>query len=166
MACLGGAGLALTPIGWGALAIGAAATATVWGIYKFNQSGIIEIGSTTHTITSGITNILNGNSIAGSSSFFNPANVFPNLISPVLKVPPYNGVDLGLDGSVCPGEGFEWKGKGPPGSGRGNWVKEGTNETLHPDLTHPQPIGPHWDYDSPDFPDGIRIFPNGTWVPK
>ncbi len=27
-------------------------------------------------------------------------------------------------------------------------------------------IGLHWDYEGPDFPEGIRIFPNGTWSPK
>ena len=84
------------------------------------------------------------------------------------RLPPYNGQELGIDPTVCPGEGFEWKGKGPPGSNLGSWVKgpKGSQEILHPDLNHPGPIGPHWDYEGPEFPEGIRLFPNGTWSSK
>ena len=32
------------------------------------------------------------------------------------KDPPYSGEDLGEDPTKCPGKGFEWKGKGKPGS--------------------------------------------------
>lgn len=38
-------------------------------------------------------------------------------------------------------------------SKNGSWVKPGKNgrpsETLYPDLGHPAPIGPHWDYKDP-----------------
>lgn len=27
-----------------------------------------------------------------------------------------------------------------------NWYNPVTKEMLHPDLKHPAPIGPHWDY--------------------
>jgi hypothetical protein len=37
---------------------------------------------------------------------------------------------------------------------------------LHPDLDHPSPIGPHWDYTGPTFPQGTRLYPNGTWEIK
>jgi hypothetical protein len=82
--------------------------------------------------------------------------------------PPYDWKDLGDDPNIPPGRGFEWKGKNKPGSGKGSWVKgeKGSQEILYPDLNHPPPIGPHWDYESPDFPEGVRIFPNGTWSPK
>lgn len=84
------------------------------------------------------------------------------------QAPPYDWSDLGSDPSLRPGSGFEWKGKGKPGTGKGSWVKgeRGSQEILYPDLDHPSPVGPHWDYESPDFPEGIRIFPNGTWSPK
>jgi hypothetical protein len=36
---------------------------------------------------------------------------------------------------------------------------------LHPDLNHPDPIGPHWDYTAPDGTPS-RIMPDGTVVPK
>jgi RHS repeat-associated protein len=60
----------------------------------------------------------------------------------VCPVPP-------ADPSKPPGEGWEWRGKGPPGSKEGSWYNPGTGESLHPDLTHPPPVGPHWDYKDP-----------------
>lgn len=49
--------------------------------------------------------------------------------------------------------GTEWKGKGEKGSKEGNYYNPKTGESWHPDLKHPEPIGPHWDYRAPD----------GTW---
>ena len=46
-------------------------------------------------------------------------------------------------------EGTEWKGKGEQGSNRGNYHNPETGESWHPDLDHPEPIGPHWDYRDP-----------------
>lgn len=43
-----------------------------------------------------------------------------------IKSPPYSGVDLGDDATKCPGEGFEWKGKGEPGNGEGSWYNPNT----------------------------------------
>jgi hypothetical protein len=87
------------------------------------------------------------------------------------KEPPYDGRKLGSDPTQCPEEGFEWRGKGPPGSKQGNWHNETTGESLHPDLEHPLPKKPHWDYlgpdfSGPDFPKGIRLNLDGTWEPK
>jgi RHS repeat-associated protein len=53
------------------------------------------------------------------------------------------------DPSQSPGEGWEWHGKDPPGGERGGWYNPDTGESLHPDLNHPGPIGPHWDYIDP-----------------
>jgi len=82
--------------------------------------------------------------------------------------PPYDGQILGNDPTKSPGEGFEWKGNGKPGSGKGSWVRgEGkTREILHPDLNHPAPIGPHWDYRGPSCPEGARLYPDGKWEAK
>ncbi|MFQ5472815.1 MAG: hypothetical protein ACE5FA_08025, partial [Dehalococcoidia bacterium] len=64
-------------------------------------------------------------------------------------------------------KGFEWRGKpgSKPGSKEGNWYNPKTGESLRPDLDHPGPIGPHWDY---RYPSGNchRIFPEGSQVPK
>ncbi len=84
------------------------------------------------------------------------------------KEPPFTWDDLGYDSSKCPGEGFVWKGRGTPESGKGNWVRgeKPNREKLNPDFDHPLPVGPHWDYENPDFPSGVRIKPDGTWEYK
>ena len=41
-----------------------------------------------------------------------------------------------------------------------------TAESLHPDMNHPDPIGPHYDYHTPDNGPVYRWFPNGTISPK
>ncbi|MCB1073763.1 MAG: hypothetical protein KDK96_11790, partial [Chlamydiia bacterium] len=79
------------------------------------------------------------------------------------KEPPYNGKELGNDPTKPPAEGFEWRGRGDPQSGKGNWYNPNTKESLNPDFDHSPPIGPHWDYESPDFPGGTRLYPDGTW---
>lgn len=78
------------------------------------------------------------------------------------KPPRFNGKELGCDPAQCPGEGFEWRGKGAPESGKGNWLNPATGEKLHPDLWHPEPKGPHWGYQDSD---GISydLYPNGKW---
>ena len=64
-------------------------------------------------------------------------------------------------------KGFEWKGKpgSTPGSKDGNWYNPKTGESLRPDLNHPDPIGPHWDYKDPTGK-WWRIFQDGSNVPK
>jgi len=64
-------------------------------------------------------------------------------------------------------KGFEWKGKpgSTPGSKDGNWYNPKTGESLRPDLNHPDPIGPHWDYKDPSG-QWWRIFKDGSNVPK
>ena len=64
-------------------------------------------------------------------------------------------------------KGFEWRGKpgSTPGSKGGNWYNPKTGESLRPDLNHPKPIGPHWDYKDPTGK-WWRIFSDGSNVPK
>ncbi len=64
-----------------------------------------------------------------------------------------------------PGEGWEWKGNGPEGSSEGSWVNPETGEKLYPDLNHPEPLGPHYDYTAPDGSQ-YRIYPDGRIEPK
>ena len=45
-----------------------------------------------------------------------------------------------------PPPGTEWRGNGDVGSKKGNYYNPKTGEWWHPDLNHPAPIGPHWDY--------------------
>ena len=82
------------------------------------------------------------------------------------KEPPYNGEVLGNNPKKPPAKGFEWKGKGSPESGRGSWYNPETGEQLYPDFNHLLPIKPHWDYESPQYPKGVRLYLDGTWEPK
>ena len=72
----------------------------------------------------------------------------------------------GNDPTKAPGENFEWRGKGDPSTGKGAWVNSKTGETLHPDLNHGDPYGPHWDYNYPGGGNGFRIYPDGSMTPK
>lgn len=64
-----------------------------------------------------------------------------------------------------PAPGWVWKGSGAPGSSKGAWTNPATGESLHPDLAHPGPIGPHWDYKDSNKKNW-RIMPDGSKVPK
>ena len=65
------------------------------------------------------------------------------------------------DPAQPPGAGYEWRGApgSNPGDNNGNWYNPNTGESIHPDLQHEPPIGPHMDYKAPDgkwyrwFPD-------------
>lgn len=81
--------------------------------------------------------------------------------------PPIRGDQIIGDGTVSPWPGFdEWRGKGDPSSGKGSWRNPETGQSLHPDLSHPPPENSHWDFVGPDFPQGAKLYPDGTWVPK
>jgi RHS repeat-associated protein len=63
--------------------------------------------------------------------------------------PPSPSDPIPTDPTQPPGKGWEWRGPDATGGSKGGWYKPGTGETLHPDLDHPPPIGPHWDYIDP-----------------
>lgn len=69
------------------------------------------------------------------------------------------------DPQQCPGPGWEWRGKQPVGGDKGAWHNPETGESLHPDLDHPEPIGPHWDYTDRNG-NGWRVYPDGRKEPK
>ena len=71
----------------------------------------------------------------------------------------------GFDPTKAPGKDWEWRGKPPVGGPKGGWYNPDTGESLHPDLAHPDPIPPHWDYIDPSG-NGWRLFPDGTATPK
>ena len=69
--------------------------------------------------------------------------------------------------SKKPGDDYGWKGQQPEGGKKGTWANDKTGEQLHPDLDHPQPVGPHWDYTDGTKPKKWwRIFPDGKILPK
>ena len=70
--------------------------------------------------------------------------------------------------ALPPIPGWQWKGKAgsAPGSSEGNWVNPNNKrEYLHPDVDHPDPIGPHWDWKAPDGEE-YRYYPDGRVEPK
>jgi hypothetical protein len=84
-------------------------------------------------------------------------------ITPTLPKPPFD--KLPEDPTQPPAPGFQWKGNGPPESGQGNWYNPKTGESLHPDMGHGPPEGPHWDYIDPEENEW-RLFPDGRMEPK
>jgi len=64
-----------------------------------------------------------------------------------------------------PGPDWQWRGNGSVGSSEGSWYNPKTGESLHPDLNHPGPIGPHWDYKDPSKRTW-RVYPDGRVEPK
>ena len=71
----------------------------------------------------------------------------------------------GNNSTVSPGAGFEWRGQGSSGSGKGNWYNPSTGERWNPDLKHGSPVGPHWDY-TDSFGNSFRVYPDGRVEPK
>ena len=60
---------------------------------------------------------------------------------------------------------WDWKGKPPQGGAEGGYKNPNGPDSLHPDLDHDEPVGPHWDYNDRKGP-GWRIKPDGTIEPK
>jgi hypothetical protein len=116
--------------------------------------GAAEVGWGLGVVRYAAHNPISGGSSSGSGEAKSVEDFFENPDLETLKDP-----------SIAPEKGWEWRGKGPPGSSRGSWYNSSTGESLHPDLGHPDPIGPHLDYTAPDKTEW-RIFPDGTVLPK
>jgi RHS repeat-associated protein len=101
-----------------------------------------------------------------------PRPILPRIFPPQLFArPPVTPNPLGqarppLNPRLPPGEGWEWRGPGPVGTGRGQWYNERTGESLRPDFNHPGPVRPHYDYQQRGNPDGWRWYMDGTWELK
>ena len=70
----------------------------------------------------------------------------------------------GDDGSIPPGDDYEWHGKLPIGGDKGAWVNPITGEQWHPDLNHAPPKGPHWDYEDRNG-NWWSVFKDGRIIP-
>ena len=81
------------------------------------------------------------------------------------SVSPKHPAYPGSDATRSPGPDWVWRGKPPAGGDKGAWYNPNTGETLHPDLVHGPPVGPHWDYIAPDG-NQFRLFPDGRVEPK
>lgn len=73
----------------------------------------------------------------------------------------------GNDGTKSPGKNWEWRGQpgSQPGDAEGNYYDPKTGEVLRPDVGHPDPEGPHWDYRDPAGK-WWRLNPDGSATPK
>jgi len=77
--------------------------------------------------------------------------------------PPYCGEKLGTDPLAPAAEGFEWKGKGEPGSEEGGWTKKPEKkEDLRSDFDHEGDMDPHWDFTNENG-EKARLFLDGSW---
>ncbi len=100
---------------------------------------------------------LNQTTIAPSDALKIPI-VFESVETPKENAPKPNFADP----TKAPAEGWEWRGKGEPGSKEGSWYDPKTGEVYRPDINHPAPIKPHYDYKDPqgrwwrEYPDGTR----------
>jgi hypothetical protein len=87
---------------------------------------------------------------------------FPN--SPNGSKGPYQSPNgFPSDPAKPPASGFDWKGKGEPGTNKGSWYNLKTNESYHWDPYHHNMT--HYDYTSP-LGNGYRIWPDGSMTPK
>ena len=65
------------------------------------------------------------------------------------------------DPTIPPTSDYEWRGP----ADKGSWYNPKTGESMRPDLNHPAPIKPHYDYRAPDGT-WYRIFEDGTYELK
>jgi hypothetical protein len=72
--------------------------------------------------------------------------------------------DIDWDTGKPKGDDWEWRGRGSEGSSQGNWYNPKTGESIHPDLAHPYPPGPHVDYHPGQGQPKTRIFPRSAPV--
>ena len=77
------------------------------------------------------------------------------------EIPRPNVKYPGNDPTQSPGENYEWRGPDPQGGKRGGYVNIDGSDSWHPDLDHPDGIGPHWDYNDP-LGYKWRIYPD--WI--
>ncbi|MDH1265677.1 RHS repeat-associated core domain-containing protein [Pseudomonas sp. GD03944] len=63
---------------------------------------------------------------------------------------PDNPPPIPNDPTQPPSDGWEWRGRGQPGSREGAWHNPSTGESLHDDRTHPAGKDPHVTYTDPN----------------
>ena len=86
-------------------------------------------------------------------SITEPSNIPEGVEIPDVEYP-------GDDPTVAP-DGYEWTGPDPQGGNRGGYKNKNPQkrDSWHPDLKHPDNIGPHWDYND-IFKHKWRVFPD------
>jgi hypothetical protein len=83
-----------------------------------------------------------------------------------IQVPSFNYADPTVAPTNPDGTAWEWHGPGEQGSPWGAYVNpENPGQSMHPNLDHDDPIGPHWDFNDRIF-GNFRIDPNLQITPK
>jgi RHS repeat-associated protein len=128
---------------------------------------IISGGFVACYLTSGCRDLLR--KFAKSLAVQQPKAPFQNSSDEEKACPPLPEFDWS-DPSVPPvgpdGKPWPWRGPDAPGGPHGGYVNPGNpDQSAHPDLNHPAPVGPHWDFTDRKT-GGWRIYPDGTVRPK
>jgi RHS repeat-associated protein len=136
----------------------------LWTVALETGGIAVVLSATSGALTTGVAaTALTGGAIAGSLDIMaqeaNDGNNGSNCPSLGDGVKPNFG-----NPAESPGAGWEWRGTGKVGSAKGSWYNPETGESLHPDLAHPDPISPHYDWKAPDG-NSYRIYPDGTVEP-
>lgn len=88
----------------------------------------------------------------------------------VFSAPPLPHFDFNNPGAAPKnpdGTPWHWRGPDAPGGPRGGYVNPGNpDQSMHPHLSHPAPIGPHWDFTDRQQGGGWRVSPDGSSQPK
>ena len=105
---------------------------------SFTIGGGLSISGGAAALTAGVT-ITGAQILAGAGTL-----VLGGILVMAAKWVP--GSWPGDDPTISPGDGFEWRGQEPVGGDKGAWYNPETGDSLHPDLNHLDPIGPHWDW--------------------
>ena len=158
--------IAAGPPGWaiiGATAVGTAAVATAPLWAPKVEQGAQNLWHATTGFIQGVEGSLGASSHKAEQAEPQPQSEPESSSDSSGKAP--DAPPIPDDPGKPPGPDWEWRGKGAPGSGEGSWYNPKTGESLHPDLNHPDPVGPHWDYKAPDKTQW-RVYPDGRMEPK
>ncbi|MBK8971489.1 MAG: hypothetical protein IPM37_09045 [Hahellaceae bacterium] len=79
---------------------------------------------------------------------------------------PDNPPNIPEDPTQAPGEGWEWRGRGMPGSRQGAWHNPETGESLHDDRTHPPGRDPHVTYTDGNGNRWDNFLNGNGWIPQ
>ena len=147
-----GAAAGLVTAGVGNLAAAGNAVA------KVGYGGLLAINAAQggYQVGNGINSAIDGNYLLGAGQIVGGSLAVAGSISGARTL-----VNATAMPSIPPGKGWEWRGSGDIASGKGSWYNPKTGASLHPDLNHAAPIGPHYDYVAPNGTK-YRIFPDGT----
>jgi len=116
-----------------------------FGVPAIAVSAVVVTGGAAN-VAAGLAGLMSSGSGAGGSAQGPPAVEDGKTTASGTNAPARPSASPNFqDPSKAPSADWQWKGRGAPGT-KGNWINPKTGEKLNPDLNHPPPIGPHYDY--------------------